>query len=167
MGWETLYKSYNTAQLLRNCHSGAFVARTASRSQCQGRPTRATSARGRRLTFPSTAATTRTSGRTRWSSLSSATACSEADRRTILLKKLPTTVHSPLVSNLRKVPTYIEMKAELESEIVFLQDYGPGGVHRAGHISRPRSQSLLVTFRVARVSKHGARRQQTLPGRHS
>ena len=64
MGWETLYKSYNTAQLLRNCHSGAFVARTASRSQCQGRPTRATSARGRRLTFPSTAATTRTSGTT-------------------------------------------------------------------------------------------------------
>ena len=50
---------------------------------------------------------------------------SEADQRTILWKKLPTTVHSSLVSNLRKVLTYIEMKAELESEMVFLKDYGP------------------------------------------
>ena len=54
---------------------------------------------------------------------------SEADRLTILLKKLPTTVHSSLVSNLRKLPTYIEMKAELLSEIVCLKDYGPGDVH--------------------------------------
>ena len=58
---------------------------------------------------------------------------SEADRRTILLKKLPTTVHSSLVSNLRQVPTYIEKNAELESEIVLLKNYGPGDVHKTGH----------------------------------
>ena len=64
---------------------------------------------------------------------SASSVVSEADRRTILLKKLPTTVHSSLVSNLRKVPTHLEMKAELESEIVFLKDYGPGDVHKAWH----------------------------------
>ena len=66
---------------------------------------------------------------------------SEEDRRTILLKKLPTAVNSSLVSNLRKVPIYIEMKAELESEIVFLKDYGPGDVHKAGHAHLAAEQS--------------------------
>ena len=66
---------------------------------------------------------------------------SEADRRMILSKKIPTTDHSSLVLNLRKVPTYLEMKAELESEIVFLMDCGPGDVHKAGHAHRAAEQS--------------------------
>ena len=58
---------------------------------------------------------------------------SESHRRTILRKKLPTIVPSSMVSSLRRFSTYIEMKAELESESVFLKDYGPGDVHRTGH----------------------------------
>ena len=47
------------------------------------------------------------------------------DRRTILLKKLPATVHSFLVSSLRKCPSYREMKKEFNAEITFFKDYGP------------------------------------------
>ena len=47
---------------------------------------------------------------------------SESDKRTILLKKLPTTVHSSMVSSLRKCTTYEAMKSELEAEITFLRD---------------------------------------------
>ena len=47
----------------------------------------------------------------------------EADRRTNFLRKLPTSISSSLLSNLRKIPTYIAMKAEIESEIVFIRDY--------------------------------------------
>ena len=35
---------------------------------------------------------------------------SESDKRTIVLKKLPTTVHSSMVSSLRRCPTYEAMK---------------------------------------------------------
>ena len=44
----------------------------------------------------------------------------EADRQTILLRKLPTSISSSLLSNLRKIPTYVDMKAEIESEIVLV-----------------------------------------------
>ena len=49
---------------------------------------------------------------------------SDNDRRTVLLEKLPTTVHSSLVSSLRKCATYVDMKAKWEAEIVFLSDCG-------------------------------------------
>ena len=68
---------------------------------------------------------------------------SESDMRTILLKKLPTTVPSSMVSSFRRFSTYIEMKAELESEIVLLKDYGPGVVHRTGHAQLAAEQALL------------------------
>ena len=54
------------------------------------------------------------------------------DRRTVLLKRLPTTGRRSLVSNLCKCATYVDMKAELESEIIFLSDYGPD-MHKTGH----------------------------------
>ena len=38
----------------------------------------------------------------------------EADRRTILLRKLPMSIISSFLSNLRKIPTYVDMKAEIE-----------------------------------------------------
>ena len=41
----------------------------------------------------------------------------EADRRTILLRELPTSISSSLLSNLRKIPRYADMKAEIGSEI--------------------------------------------------
>ena len=55
----------------------------------------------------------------------------EADRRTILHRKLPTSISSSLLSNLRNIPTYVDMKAEIELEIVFIRDYGSGSA--AGH----------------------------------
>ena len=39
------------------------------------------------------------------------------DRRTVLLKTLPSTVHSSLVSSLRKGESYEAMKKELDAEI--------------------------------------------------
>lgn len=57
---------------------------------------------------------------------------SDNDRCTVILKKLATTVHSSLVSNRRKCATYADMKAELESEIIFLSDYGPD-MHKTCH----------------------------------
>ena len=42
-------------------------------------------------------------------------AISDDDRHRVLLKKLPTTVHT-LVSSFRKCRTYVEMKAQLEDE---------------------------------------------------
>ena len=50
---------------------------------------------------------------------------SDDDRRAVLLKKLPATVHSSLVSSLRKCRTYTGMKAQLEDEMVFLSDEHP------------------------------------------
>ena len=61
----------------------------------------------------------------------------EADKRTILLKKLPTTVFSSLVSSLRKCADYDAMKADLEAEIVFLKDFGPTGSGQAHLIGEP------------------------------
>ena len=46
------------------------------------------------------------------------------DRRTILLKKLRTTVHSSLVSSLRTCPTYREMKKELNAEMISISKTG-------------------------------------------
>ena len=59
----------------------------------------------------------------------------EADRRTILLRKLPTSISSSLLSNLRKILTYVDMKAEIESEIVFIRDYGSGGAAGHAHVA--------------------------------
>ena len=59
----------------------------------------------------------------------------EADRRTILLRKLPNSISSSLLSNLRKIPTYIDMKAEIESEIVFIRDYGSGSAAGYAHVA--------------------------------
>ena len=51
---------------------------------------------------------------------------SENDRKTVLLKKLPPETPSALVSSLRKCADYESMKADLEAEIIFLKDFGPG-----------------------------------------
>ena len=48
----------------------------------------------------------------------------DSDKRTILLKKLPTGVPSNLMSALRLCASYDDMKAELDDQISFLQDYG-------------------------------------------
>ena len=46
-------------------------------------------------------------------------------RRTLLLKKLTSTVHSSLVSSLQKCESYDAMKKELDAEITFLKGWGP------------------------------------------
>ena len=62
-------------------------------------------------------------------------AISDNDWRTILLKTLPSTTHSSLVSSLRTCPTYIEMQKDLDAEVTFLKDFkpdsGPGSAHVA------------------------------------
>ena len=55
----------------------------------------------------------------------------DADKRTVLLKKLPPGVSSDLLSALRKCSTYNEMKDELEDQVTFLQDYGGVAPSRA------------------------------------
>ena len=70
----------------------------------------------------------------------------DSDRRTVLLKKSPSTVQSSLVSSLRKCPTYRDMKEQLDSGISLFKDYGPdfntGSAHLATEQAaahRPRS----------------------------
>ena len=64
----------------------------------------------------------------------------EADRKTVLLKRLPPTTPSSLVSSLRKIPTYELMKADLEAEITFLRDFGPGFNSGAAHVVEQRQE---------------------------
>ena len=59
----------------------------------------------------------------------------EADRRTILLRKLPATISSSLLSNLRKIPRYADMRAEIESEITFTREYGFGSAGGHAHVA--------------------------------
>ena len=59
----------------------------------------------------------------------------EADRRTILLRKLPANISSSLVSNLRKIPRYADMRAEIEGEITFTKEFGLGSTGGQAHIA--------------------------------
>ena len=59
----------------------------------------------------------------------------DSDRRTVLLKRFPSTVHSSLVSSLRRCPTYRDTKEQLDSEITFLKDYGPDFKTGSAHLA--------------------------------
>ena len=59
----------------------------------------------------------------------------EADKRTILLRKLPASISSSLVSNLRKIPRYVNIRAEVEGEITFTKEYGLGSTGGQAHVA--------------------------------
>ena len=59
----------------------------------------------------------------------------EAGKRTIPLRKLPASISSSLVSNLRKIPRYADMRAEIEGEITFTREYGLGSTSGQAHVA--------------------------------
>ena len=59
----------------------------------------------------------------------------EADRRTILLRKLPASISSSLVSNLRKIPRYADMRTDIEGEITFTKEFGLGSAGGQAHVA--------------------------------
>ena len=72
---------------------------------------------------------------------------SESDRRAVLLKKLPATVSSSLVTSLRRCGGYREMKAELKEDVTFLRDWGLE--QKSGHANLASEQVPAETDLVA------------------
>ena len=69
---------------------------------------------------------------------------SDNDARAILLKELPSTTHSSLVSSLRKCPSHFEMKKELDAEVTFLKDFKPDSGSGSAHLAAEQAEALAV-----------------------
>ena len=74
-------------------------------------------------------------------------------RRTILLKKLPSTTHSSLVPSLRKCPTCMEMNKELDAEVTALENFKPDSGSGSAHLAAEQADHLRLRQTRTRTRK--------------